>query len=269
MKKVLLAGEFSDVLRSVNECLEDDYQVQLCQFQVDSISGMIQMKRPDLIILCKIGFEEVDLAVFDWLNRQRGELTPVLVVTTEESWASMKDFCVGDRYDKLFRPLTKQILLGKCRQILGYDEPEERVAKPVVFKPHVRKKILVVDDSSLILRNIKGMLEKEYDIILANSGKKGIEMFTKRHPDLILMDYMMPGMDGCETFEAIRDMEDGADVPVVFLTCVSEKERIYSVLRYRPSGYVLKPPDRDKLMQTIEETLRESLYTSKKSEYNP
>ena len=66
----------------------------------------------------------------------------------------------------------------------------------------------------------------------------------------------MPGMDGKRVFERILEMEYRKNTPVVFMTAVSDRKKIIEVLQHKPAGYVLKPPDKDKLMEKIEEVLK-------------
>lgn len=112
---------------------------------------------------------------------------------------------------------------------------------------------MLVDDSALLLRNMKSMLDKYYIICLAKSGEQALNLIPKEKPDLILLDYEMDGMDGKSTFEAMKEDEDMKWIPVVFLTSIADRHAIYSVLRSKPDGYILKPPDKDKILETIEE----------------
>ena len=101
------------------------------------------------------------------------------------------------------------------------------------------------------------MLEKNYDVLLANSGEKGLACMKNKRPDLVLLDYDMPGMDGKETFEKIKEDEELQDIPVIFLTSVAERKQIIAVLKNMPDGYILKPPSRDNIISKIRETLGE------------
>ncbi len=112
-----------------------------------------------------------------------------------------------------------------------------------------------MDDSGILLRNIKTMLEKEYDVAVANSGMTAIKQAKKKTPDLILLDYEMPEWDGKKTLEEIRNDEELKDIPVVFVTAVADKAHIAAVLELRPSGYLLKPIEQQKLYDTIEKAL--------------
>ena len=68
-------------------------------------------------------------------------------------------------------------------------------------------------------------------------------------------DYEMEGMDGRDTFKAMKEDEDMKWIPVVFLTSVADRQSIYSVLKSKPDGYILKPPDEERIFETIEEIL--------------
>lgn len=120
-----------------------------------------------------------------------------------------------------------------------------------------RKQILIVDDSALAVRSIKNMLDKKYDIIVATSGQKAVLQAKNSVPDLILLDYEMPDWDGKKTLEKLRSDEKAMDIPVIFLTGVADKEYISAVLGMHPAAYLLKPVERNKLLDTIAEVLGE------------
>ena len=118
-----------------------------------------------------------------------------------------------------------------------------------------RKLILIVDDNAMNLRTEKAMIPEKYRVNLANSGAKAMVSIGKDRPDLILLDYEMPGCDGKQTLEMIRADEEYKDIPVIFLTGVNQREQIQAVLELKPAGYLLKPPTLPKLMAAIEKAL--------------
>lgn len=251
MKKVLLVGELSEIVRSLNECLADDFAVQLCSEQLENVQAMVKIIKPDLIIICQIGVEEIDNAIFAWLHEKCSQ-TPVLGITTSEGWQQCRDFYKSEQFDVLFRPVAKGELLEKCYELLGQGSGKS-LAEKTVDKRWQRKKIMIVDDSAMVLRSMKSMLEKQYDICLAKSGEQALKMIPRENPDLILLDYEMEGMDGRATFEKMKEDVDMQFIPVVFLTSVSNRQSIYSVLKSKPDGYILKPPDESRILETIEE----------------
>lgn len=254
MRKVLLIGELSDIVRSLNECIRDDFQVQLCSPELESIQGMVKITKPDLVIVCQIGKADVDRAIFDWFtkqNKKQLKKLPVLVITTKDDWELCKEYCESEQFDKMFRPVVKNDILSKCYEMLS-------ITGPTSFSDmkFTKKRILIIDDSPILLRSIKGILQDFYEVFIATSGEMGLKMIYTKQPDLILLDYEMPGMDGKETYDAIMADEFSKDLPVIFLTNVDERSQIYAVLKSVPAGYILKPPDREKLLTTIREALK-------------
>lgn len=117
---------------------------------------------------------------------------------------------------------------------------------------HTRRKILVVDDSGMMLRAIKTVLEENYEVALANSAMKAFATIEKSRPDMILLDYDMPVCDGKMMFEMLRKTPETEDIPVFFLTAVDDKKKIMDVLELEPEGYILKPVNGKKLIERIE-----------------
>lgn len=118
---------------------------------------------------------------------------------------------------------------------------------------HLKKKILVVDDSGAVLRSVKGWLEDKYQVILANSGAMAIKYLAMNRPDLILLDYEMPICDGKQVLEMIRAESEFSDIPVIFLTNKNDKESVLSVSPLKPDGYLLKSMEPAKIVKTIDD----------------
>lgn len=107
-----------------------------------------------------------------------------------------------------------------------------------------KKKILLVDDSAVVLQAMTELFGKDYDVSTAQSGLSAIRCITLDRPDLILLDYEMPVCDGSQVLEMIRAEEDFADIPVMFLTGRVDKESVQKVVALKPAGYFSKamPP---------------------------
>lgn len=120
------------------------------------------------------------------------------------------------------------------------------------MRPH----ILIVDDNAILLRNVKSILEPEYSVAVAASGVQAFMAMRKKRPDLILLDYEMPGMDGEAIIQKIQKSEEWQDIPIVFLTGAADKEIVTSLLSYRPAGYLLKPAEKDTLLETVKKHLK-------------
>ncbi len=118
-----------------------------------------------------------------------------------------------------------------------------------------KAKVMVVDDDAGTLRNIKSLLSDMYDVVVANSGRKALEIIGMENPDIILLDYEMPLMKGPETMRHIREKRGFENSPIVFLTGVNDRAQITAALAMKPTGYLLKPVNKEKLLNTVLEAL--------------
>lgn len=262
MQKILLVGELGEIVRSINGCLMNDFRVQLCSMQTDMVKEMTRIIKPDLIIVCQIGADEPDNAIYTWVGEQRPG-TPVLVITTKESWESISCYCEYEQFDKVFRPVAGSVIVEKCYKMLERcgclsEKEKKRITEKGGHHPEagVRERIMIVDDSPLVLRNMKTILEERYDICLAPSGEKALELIPRKRPDLVLLDYEMPGMDGKAVFEKMLMDDYMKTIPVIFLTSVANRDQVYGVLQSSPAGYILKPADRNRVLDEISRVLR-------------
>ena len=105
-----------------------------------------------------------------------------------------------------------------------------------------RKKILLVDDSSTVLLMEKMILSKsEYDVVTARDGLEGIEKAKVERPDLILMDVVMPRMDGFEAVRKLREDDATRAIPVIMVTTRGELQSVETGYASGCSDYVTKP----------------------------
>jgi CheY-like chemotaxis protein len=115
------------------------------------------------------------------------------------------------------------------------------------------KKILICDDDPVILRLLQVNLEIEgYDVVVARHGEEAVTMALEETPDLVILDIMMPRMDGYEACAKIRSHEDTREVPVVFLSARAQQSDIDKGRAYGVSDYLTKPFDPTDLLEVIE-----------------
>ena len=116
-----------------------------------------------------------------------------------------------------------------------------------------RRKILYVDDEEDI-REVAQMaleLDLDMDVRTAASGPAGIEEATRWQPDLILLDVMMPGMDGPTALARLRDQADTASIPVVFITARTQPQDVQRLEAMGVCGIIAKPFDPMSLAQVV------------------
>ncbi len=117
-----------------------------------------------------------------------------------------------------------------------------------------KKCILAVDDTAVILTRISNTLGNDY-VITVNSGVRALKYLEMEKPDLILLDIQMDPMDGIETLQKIRAMKGLADIPVIMLTGVEEKESVLASARLGICDYILKPFSSEELLKRIRRAL--------------
>ena len=116
-----------------------------------------------------------------------------------------------------------------------------------------RTKILVVDDEPNIVQTLKDRLEmNEYTVFTACNGQEGLAVAKETMPDLILLDVIMPIMDGHETLETLRQQDWGKDISVIMLTARSQAQDIVRARACGIEDYIIKPFDLSELLEKIE-----------------
>ena len=121
-----------------------------------------------------------------------------------------------------------------------------------------RKKILLVDDSATTHMWIRMILSKTaYELVSARDGEEGVRMAVSERPDLILMDVVMPRMNGFEATRALRRYPEMHDVPVIMVTTRSEAKNVEQGFESGCSDYVTKPIDGLELVAKVRNFLGE------------
>lgn len=115
--------------------------------------------------------------------------------------------------------------------------------------------ILVVDDNKTNLQLVKQVLSKKYSVIPVLSGKLALQYLSKKKPDLILLDLLMPDMDGREFMKAMKKMPNGANVPVIILTSDTGKETEVECLQLGAADFIGKPFVPEVMISRIDKTI--------------
>jgi two-component system phosphate regulon response regulator PhoB len=120
-----------------------------------------------------------------------------------------------------------------------------------------RAHIFVVDDEPDILELVRyNLLQHGYDVTCSLSGEEGLMQIRSRPPDLVLLDIMLPGMDGLEVCKALKQGRRTADIPLIMLTARSEEADIVTGLELGADDYLTKPFSPRVLLARIKAVLR-------------
>ena len=124
--------------------------------------------------------------------------------------------------------------------------------------PTDKIRILVIDDDAELAATVAGALETQgYEVFTAGGGERGLELAYTHRPHLVLLDVMMPGMDG---YQVCRELQFGytKDIPVVFLTAKTQLAHMMEASRSGASAYITKPFRTEHLLQTVRDVLRDA-----------
>ena len=282
MEKVLLVGKFTDQFREINKKLSVKYEVRACVNKLEIFRGMFKLNKPDVLVMLLGEMNETNESLLREIQKEHCELPVVCAGVHEEIIKRMDNlilnnavflsssYTVEQLIEKVDYVLNENFVESMLLKSLGVDvaaEDEELIAMSKNEKKEEKtdaeanpkrtelgtnkKTILTIDDSGVFLRMLNGILHEEYDVRMATSCQKALVSICEKKPDLILLDYEMPICNGRETMIKIREIESNKNIPIVFVTAVNKVEHIKAVLSLKPAGYVLKPIDKDKLLELI------------------
>ena len=117
------------------------------------------------------------------------------------------------------------------------------------------KTILIVDDEKINIDILLGLLDQSYNVIPAKSGEKAFEILEKKVIDLILLDIVMPSMDGFEVCERLKNSDKTRDIPVIFITASTDEQSIEKAYDIGGADYVTKPFRPRELLSRVKKEL--------------
>jgi CheY-like chemotaxis protein len=121
----------------------------------------------------------------------------------------------------------------------------------------VKKKVLVVDDEPNVRQLVKRILSREYSVIEAENGEEAVNLAGSTKPAIIIMDMMMPVMDGLEACHIIKNGKYTRDIPVIILTAIcTEANRKFAREVWGADEYLTKPFESRTLFETIDHYLK-------------
>ena len=120
-----------------------------------------------------------------------------------------------------------------------------------------KKKILLVDDNEVQLSVSEVQLNKEYEVTTAKSGKEALDYLFHGHvPDLIILDILMPDMDGWETFGRLRAISKLHEVPILFFSSINDQKEIDRAFDMGAVDFIVKPCNNIELLDRVKNVVK-------------
>lgn len=278
--KILLTGRNNSTIDDFFTQMDDCFELLTTSERLEDILSHLKYFKPDIFICCLGGNMSDSFNQMILLKKQFDRKdVPFVIIGTEADCNSFSQYAVNVADLALVKPATAKTIRGNILEYMDTrrrlkEEAEhaqkERLAQERVEREKAerekkeyvkrvgnsfRKHILVVDDDPLMLKLLREYLHEKYDVATANSGKIAFKFLEKRKTDLILLDYEMPEEDGAAVLKKLHADDATKDIPVVFLTGITEYDKIQKVLVQNPQGYLLKPVDHIKLIEMIAKIL--------------
>ncbi len=185
-----------------------------------------------------------------------------IVVGSEHQEEQLKKYIPDDAViGKLKRPLDVSLMLKLVKWTIKPGDTQADKLKDDSAKkratssenPNSKKTILVIDDDPQVISLIREWLKDIYTVQPVNSGMHAKKWLMSNIPDLMLVDHEMPLISGPMLIKQLKEDERTKDIPFIFLTGKKDKDSVMEVISLKPVGYFLKPVEKDKLLETIED----------------
>lgn len=261
--KVFVTGKNKRIVKDVSEHCYDDrnYITIRCEPQKEFIFEVMHSEMPNAVIICMGNETDEDIKMYNMFGEavKAGAVTLFVIADDKDKkcfmkYSNLKKVYFLSRPVSLFTLYEKLLLIENELADLKQDKAAfiEEYNNPNATDGYSRRRILVVDDDTMQLMQIKEMLDEFYDVTVVKSGRSAIKYLSKKTVDLILLDYMLPDLDGPEILKLLRGDERTADIPIIFLTGVTEKDIVIETLtELKPQGYVIKPAKKSELVAKI------------------
>ncbi len=280
--KILISVKNNTIIDDFFSQMSDDFEAVTTSNRYDDMIRHLSFYKPDVFVYCISGESRDNInQLINAKFRMMETRIPIVLIGAKEECDEVERIAINLFDLTLYRPISipaitariSKLLEGRPRMEAQKPSFEPEAIPPGIFaskslSPSVaaqlggamanrgRKHVLVVDDNSMMLKLIKEYLHETYDVATAVSGKIAMKFLERRMTNLILLDYEMPGENGPAVLEQLRANEATKDIPVVFLTGVTETKKIQEALMLKPQSYLLKPVNREKLLSTIESLIQ-------------
>ena len=231
MDKILLIGKTDSTYTQLGDRLAAHYTVRYGSSGGFAAEALLSSFAPSLIVIRAAGSEK---DIIRYIAEKHSSIPVVLLGTPEEAAG-----------------LTELHPAAVCPDDVQAAYDAVCAALPHSGGAAKKLTVMVIDDDAGILRMMKSMIGGEFDMVLATSGSKALALLDRKRPDVILLDYEMPEMNGLETLAAIRGKADYAGIPVIFLTGANTPDVVGSIQAANTAGYLMKPADAPDIIAAV------------------
>jgi len=264
-RKIIYVDDVSYSLITVKNRLIDHYEI----FPAESVVKMYELLsflKPDLILL-DVNMPDIDgyEAIKSLKADEKYSSIPVIFLTGKSDRESVvKGLSLGAA-DYVIKPFSATKLVESIESILNPDEyREESFEDADGNKPHV----LVVDDVSSMLRAMQYALQDRYKVFILSKSEDVMDFLRTKKPELIVLDYLMPVLNGFDLIPMIRTLPEHKETPIIIITTEGTHDHVSEAMSIGASDFIVKPFKPKELNDKVGRHIRISRELSKIREDN-
>ncbi len=254
--RILIVDDVHENVHALMNILRDDYAIVAATNGDKALELARRQPQPDLILLdIKMpGMDGYSVLAALKIAPETADIPVIFVTALAEAADEARGLALGVA-DYITKPVNPELLKTRIRNQL---ELRRFRRHPVLFDiaahsdPNYQPALLVVDDVPENIHELLAALQDDYRIMVANSGSKALEIVQGASPpDLVLLDIVMPGMDGYEVCRRIKATPAGNRIPIIFVTVVDSAQDKVKGFALGAADYITKPFDIDEVHARI------------------
>ncbi|MCL2209285.1 MAG: response regulator [Treponema sp.] len=251
-KKIIYVDDMNYSLISLKKGLGSHYEVYLAE-SAEKMYKIMENVTPDLILL-DVNMPDIDgyETIKSLKANERYCEIPVIFFTSDSSKENVKKGLSLGAVDYVIKPFNADKLIESIQNQFNPKKGSGKNEEKSIFNPN----ILVVDDMSSMLRTIHHALHDNYNVFLLSKAEVVIDFLMNNKPDLILLDYLMPGMSGFDLIPQIRDLSGYKDIPIIMVTTEGTFRNVNDAIALGASDFIVKPFDPRELNYKVDRHIR-------------
>jgi len=237
-RKIIYVDDVSYSLITVKNRLSDHYEI----FPAESVVKMYELLsffKPDLILL-DVNMPDIDgyEAIKGLKSSDKYGGIPVVFLTGKSDRESVvKGLSLGAA-DYVIKPFSATKLIESIETILNPDEPKEESFED---EDGNKPPVLVVDDVSSMLRAMQYALQDRYKVFILSKSEDVMDFLRTKKPELIVLDYLMPVLNGFDLIPMIRTLPEHKETPIIIITTEGTHDHVSEAMSIGASDFIVKP----------------------------
>lgn len=266
---ILIVDDVPSNIHMFTNMLKNEYKIIVATNGKKALELSSKESKPDLVLLDIVmpNMDGYEVCTKLKENSYTKDIPVIFISSLNNIEDQEKALEVGG-VDFITKPISNKIVKHKIKTYINHsntdiNNPNENIPKKEPTMQVDKKTILVVDDAPQNIQVIVEILKKDYKVSVANSGEKALDLLDNGLvPDLILLDVIMPDMDGYEVCKILKDNKKFKYIPIIFVTILENEKDIIKGLELGAVDYVTKPVEPMVLKARVNTQLKLKEYQS-------